>query len=272
MSSVVAAEAVRGRPDGALARIAGAEIYHEVHGSGPALVIVPAGAGRRTWWQQVPVLARTHTVVILDPRAYGRSGDTPEQLGPLAWIDDLAGLLDHLGIERAAVLGHSMSGRAAFGFASRFPARTSAVILVGSTGGVDTPGFSDAERERRLLDASRASSPPPAVAAGFAARRPDLAYLFALLASAEVPGHPKHLAASLTVRPDPRPVVAHDIALLAIVGVQDEAYPPAAVRGLASIIPSATLLEIAGAGHCPHFERAEEFNAAVVAFLAEHRA
>ena len=72
--------------------------------------------------------------------AFGRSLDAPGGAGRRAFADDLRQLLDHLSIERAAIVAQSMGGRTAVGFAARNPGRVRALVLAGTTGGaVDDP-------------------------------------------------------------------------------------------------------------------------------------
>ncbi len=52
----------------------GVDLYYEVHGQGPALVLAhPGGGNHLSWWQQVPVFARTFTCITFDHRGHGDS-------------------------------------------------------------------------------------------------------------------------------------------------------------------------------------------------------
>src|ERR1051326_7530893 len=90
----------------------GDELYFEVQGDGPPLLLVPGLGGVATFWQRhVPVLARSFTVVLHDHRGCGRSSHSRsidysiEQMA-----DDACRLMDHLGIARAHYVGHSTGG------------------------------------------------------------------------------------------------------------------------------------------------------------------
>ena len=122
------------------AKINGIDLYYEVHGKGPALVLAHGGGGNHlSWWQQVPALSKTCQVITFDHRSFGQSRDLPDGPGPRAFVQDLTALLDHVGIQKAAVVGQSMGGWTVGGFAATHPERTSALILCDTTGGVDTP-------------------------------------------------------------------------------------------------------------------------------------
>src|SRR5262245_52635903 len=107
------------------ARINGADLYYEEHGSGPALVFVHGGGNHLSWWQQVPVFSPHYRCITYDQRGYGSS--TPVEPGdPDVLAADLLALLDHLGIERACLVAQSLGGWAAWGAAARQPRRVRA--------------------------------------------------------------------------------------------------------------------------------------------------
>jgi 3-oxoadipate enol-lactonase len=123
----------------AFANINGIELYYETHGSGTALVFAHGGGGSHlSWWQQVPAFASRYTVITFDHRSFGQSRDVPNGPGPKAFVDDLSALLDHLGIQQAALAGQSMGGWTVCGFAAKHPERASALILCDTTAGIET--------------------------------------------------------------------------------------------------------------------------------------
>lgn len=109
-------------------------IYYEVHGQGPALVLVHAiSAGSEMWRAQIDYFSRDHQVVVFDARGVGRSSAT------CSWrrlrdrmADDVARLLDHLGHRRASVCGVSFGGVIAQHFAARHPDRVDRLAIVDS--------------------------------------------------------------------------------------------------------------------------------------------
>src|SRR5262249_21176367 len=131
----------------------GIELYYELHGDGPAVVFCHgAGGNHLSWWQQVPVFAKHFTCITYDSRAFGRSRDA--EGGGRQWFwKDLAALLDHLGVERTAIVAQSMGGRTAVPFAMMNPGRAWAIVLAGTNGGAVT------EEVRRLQDEYKASLP-----------------------------------------------------------------------------------------------------------------
>ena len=87
------------------------QIYYEIHGSGQPLVLISGlGYGLWQWHRMVPGLSEHFQVIVYDNRG---AGQTDKPAGPYSasmMAADLAGLLDGLGVEKTAVLGHSMGG------------------------------------------------------------------------------------------------------------------------------------------------------------------
>ncbi|SCG57065.1 alpha/beta fold hydrolase [Micromonospora coxensis] len=110
--------------------INGASLAYDDLGSGSAVVLLHAGiADRRMWRGQLAALAERHRVIALDLRGYGESELPPS---PFAHHDDVVGLLDALGIDRAALVGCSFGGAVAIDTALAHPARVSALALFGT--------------------------------------------------------------------------------------------------------------------------------------------
>jgi pimeloyl-ACP methyl ester carboxylesterase len=118
------------------------------HGGAPAVVLLHASVGDRRMWEPVRGhLAHTFRVVTPDLRGYG---DTPLPPEPYSDADDVATLLDHLGIADAAIVGTSFGGRVALELAARHPARVRQLVLFspalrGIARGADIQAFDDAE-------------------------------------------------------------------------------------------------------------------------------
>lgn len=112
----------------------GAALAYDDHGDGsPPLLFVHGGAGDRTIWApQVQDLSGDFRCVAVDLRGYGESQPVPP-FGPAQQADDLAALLDALGLERSVVVGHSLGGLAALLLNRQRP------DLVGGVAVIDTP-------------------------------------------------------------------------------------------------------------------------------------
>ncbi len=112
-------------------RLDGVLCTYEVQGRGPVCVVLPGGPGMHpNYVGTFAGLTDFLTLVTLHPRGAGESGDAPDNDYSLpAYAREVAALLDHLGRERAIILGHSHGGMIAQQFASLFPQRVEKLIL-----------------------------------------------------------------------------------------------------------------------------------------------
>jgi len=106
------------------------ELYYETTGSGKALALI-SGLGYPLWqWHKmVPFLAKHFQVITFDNRGVGQSDKPSGPYSAQMLAADTAGLLDVLGIEKAAIMGHSMGGFIAQAMALDFPEKVSELIL-----------------------------------------------------------------------------------------------------------------------------------------------
>lgn len=106
----------------------GTDYYVEESGSGHPLVLLHSGlTNLRMWDAQIPALAERYRVIRYDLPGFGKSG-TPK--GAFSTRADLAGLLRHLGVERAHVVGISLGGSLAIDFTLEYPELVSALVVV----------------------------------------------------------------------------------------------------------------------------------------------
>ena len=121
-------------------KINGIELAYALHGTGIPLVLLHGfPLDHHIWDEVIPLLENTFTLIIPDLRGFGESTtvDTPHTMEDFA--SDIAGLLNHIGIEKAAIAGHSMGGYVALAFAKLFPERVSGLGLVSSQALADPP-------------------------------------------------------------------------------------------------------------------------------------
>jgi aminoacrylate hydrolase len=108
----------------------GGHLYYEVHGTGPPLLLVPGLGGLSSFWQpHVAVLAEQFTVVLHDHRGTGQSSLERIDFSVGQMAADLLGLMDHLGIERAHLVGHSTGGAIGQTIALDAPERLERLVL-----------------------------------------------------------------------------------------------------------------------------------------------
>ena len=116
----------------------GARIAYDVRGSGEAVVLIHAGVANRSMWDdQVAALENAYRVIRYDTRGFGETETDAVEFSNRA---DIAALLDHLGEERAHVVGLSRGGAIALDFALEFPDRVrSLTVVAGGVGGYESP-------------------------------------------------------------------------------------------------------------------------------------
>ncbi len=253
------------------APINGIELFYEVQGNGPPLVFAHGSGGNHlSWWQQVPFFSRHYKCITFDHRSFGLSKDNYESEGRRAFADDLKGLLDHLGIDQVAVVGHSMGVRTGVGFTMRNPARVKGLVLSGSNGGaVNEETF--VARAQRQED----SQPIPrgtlrALSPGFMTHHPEMAFLYRQIMQLNPTHAPDFLAAPPVYRGSTHErLTAAGAPILYILGDEDAFALPRGIEIAASLIPQARLVRIPNAGHSVYWEQPERFNQEVFSFLME---
>jgi pimeloyl-ACP methyl ester carboxylesterase len=129
------------------ADVNGARLWYDEVGSGEAVLLLHGGLGDSGLWEPVvPFLAERFRTIRNDLRFFG-SSTGPAM--PWSWENDVVGLLDELGIDRAALVGLSLGGRVALDIALAHPKRLWAVVGVApGLGGHDGAAYT-AEHEAR---------------------------------------------------------------------------------------------------------------------------
>ncbi len=111
----------------------GIQLYYELKGSGPPLLLIAGLASdSRSWLPVADGLAERFTLIMPDNRGAGRSSqECPISIDLLA--DDCLALVRHLGLEKVNMLGHSMGGMAAISFAVRNPRMLEKLLLAATS-------------------------------------------------------------------------------------------------------------------------------------------
>ena len=256
-------------------------IYSEVAGKGPEIVLLHEGiCDSRMWDPQWETFTRSHRVLRLDFRGYGRS---PLASGRFASARDVIELLDRHGFDRAAVVGVSLGGRVALEVALAAPERVAALVLVGS----GLPGHDWSEEMKATWEEEEAALRSGNV---------DEAVDISLRTWVAGPGRkPEDVDADVRARVAKMQRRAYELQLpfedeaeeellvedvaqrlgeikapaLVLVGEEDVPDIHAIADRLAREIPGARRETIAGAAHVPSMERPREFEELVLGFVEE---
>jgi aminoacrylate hydrolase len=108
----------------------GEELYYEVHGQGPPLVLVSGLNGVGAFWKpHLDALSRNYRVVLHDHRGTGRSSPSRIDYSVEQMAGDLVELLDHLEIGKADIVGHSTGGAICQVLGIDHPGRVASLVL-----------------------------------------------------------------------------------------------------------------------------------------------
>lgn len=247
------------------AEINGIEIHYQSYGEGEAIVFAHgAGGNLLSWWQQIPFFSQRYQCVTFDHRGFGHSIDVPNGPGRKAFVEDLKGLLDHLGIDSAHLVAQSMGGRTALGFAVAYPERTRSLVMADTIGGMSEPEIVELHRQWQQNQDSTEELAVRALSKTFQMRNPNLANLYRQV-SATNPPRPALAAGS--DGPNAEQLSHVQVSTLFIVGEEDQLAPPHVVELGAKYISGARVTRVPEAGHSVYFEKPDVFNFEVSRFL-----
>ncbi len=113
------------------ASINGLQLYYEMYGQGHPLILLHGGLGSIEMFGEVlPLLAQTRQVIAVDLQAHGRTADADRPLSYELMADDIAQLIEQLGLEKADLMGYSLGGSVALRTAIQHPHRVNKLVLV----------------------------------------------------------------------------------------------------------------------------------------------
>ncbi len=112
------------------AAVNGIKIHYKVEGRGEPLVMIGGfDSPLQTWGRQTPVFKQHFKLITFDARGTGRSSKSADSYSIAVMVEDVANLLDLLGIEKAHILGVSLGGLVAQDIAIQYPQRVEKLIL-----------------------------------------------------------------------------------------------------------------------------------------------
>ncbi|PWU55537.1 alpha/beta hydrolase [Micromonospora sp. S4605] len=114
---------------GQYADVNGVHLYYETHGTGRPMILLHGGLGSGEMFGPIlPTLAEHHQVVAVDLQGHGRTADIDRPLDVTLMADDVAALIDHLGLDKPDVVGFSLGGGVALQVAIRHPEKVGRVV------------------------------------------------------------------------------------------------------------------------------------------------
>ncbi len=248
----------------ALLQRQGVDIYYEIHGSGPALLLTHGFSATSQMWQgQIAALAERHTLILWDMRGHGRSG-APEDAAlynESLTIGDMAALLDQAGAQQGIIGGLSLGGYMSLAFHAEWPERVKALLIIDTGPGYKRDDAREAWNRQALETAENIATHGLEALADASAERSQSEHNnvqgLAMAGRHMLTQHSPRVILSL-------PQIA--VPSLVVAGAQDTPFL-AATDYMAAKIPGAEKLIIERAGHAVNIDQPEAFNAGVLQFL-----
>lgn len=244
----------------------GVEIYYEVHGSGPAILLTHGySATARMWDGQIAALSRDHTLILWDMRGHGESDypADPAHYSEEETVADMAAILDAVGAKQAVIGGLSLGGYMSLAFHRAHRERVKALLII-DTG----PGFRNDEARQdwngtAMKTAARFGSEGLALLQRASAERSTAKHRSAeglvLAARGMLTQRDARVIESL---PDIK------VPTIVVVGANDSPFLKAADY-MAAKIPGASKVVIPNAGHAANLDQPELFNSEIGRFLED---
>jgi 3-oxoadipate enol-lactonase len=248
----------------------------EDRGAGPTVVLIHGFPLNHTMWSaQLAALPSNHRLIAPDLRGFGHSAVTEGTVTMEQQADDIAAMLDALGIDQPVCLcGLSMGGYVAFQFLRKYRDRVRSLVLCDTRSVADTP---EAAAARRQMADKVVTEGVAGVAAAMLPKllhprtpevRPQVA---ASVREMILSTDPHGIAAAqrgMAERPDVTSLLPTiDVPTLVLVGQEDAISPPDEMRKIAAAIPGAQFEIVPDAGHMSPMENPQHVNKLLGAFL-----
>ncbi|AKG92007.1 putative hydrolases or acyltransferases {alpha/beta hydrolase superfamily} [Geoglobus ahangari] len=242
--------------------------YFEAGNGRPLILVHGLGGSLEAWSEQYDELSRRFNVVALDLRGFGMS-DVPESVSIGDFARDVSNLMEHLGIQKASILGHSMGGLVCMEFYARYPEKVESLILANTFHRLPESMREEFEKRLEILESS-----------------PDMSQIAAFISQISLyQNRPEHrelvetiirkndkriytLATAEIFRADYEDLLPRiEVPVLVIVAEHDATTPPAFGEAIHRLVPNSVLKRVSSSAHLSMLENPEEFNRAVVEFL-----
>ena len=243
----------------------GVELYYEVHGQGPALLLTHGySATSQMWRGQIEALSKDHTLILWDMRGHGQSDypEDPAAYSEAATVADMAALLDAVGPPSAIVGGLSLGGYMSLAFNRVHPERVRALLIIDTGPGYRKDEAREGWNATSLKTAERYETEGLGrLASGSVEMRTSH--------HRNAEGLARAARGMLTQRDasviDSLPTIA--VPAIVVVGAEDTPFLVASDY-MAAKIPGAVKVVIPDAGHAANIDQPEAFNTAILSFLA----
>lgn len=263
------------------ARVNGVNLYYQVEGQGEPLILIQGyGGGHEGWFFQTRAFKKHYQVITFDNRGIGKTDKSPTPYTIRTMADDTIGLMDHLGIDSAHVLGMSLGGMVAQEVAIGYRDRVKKLVLACTSPGQGE--ISDVHPEMlRAIGVKEGSTEPDLKSVDFyelMSTIVSLAFnkrLYRMLLVPLSKFYMKRVGVEGCIQ-QMEAVVGHstvdrlhliEAPTLVMTGTEDKIVSPRSSEEIASRIPNARLVKIEDGSHAFHMEMRGRFNKEVLDFL-----
>jgi pimeloyl-ACP methyl ester carboxylesterase len=251
------------------------DIFYEVAGRGPDVVLLhPFPANRGVWKPAAALLEPRYRLILPDLRGHGESGVGEGPATMEKHVADIARVMDEAGIRKAVLAGESIGGYILFEFWRRMRERVSALILCNTKAGADTEEAranrlrSAEDVEKRGVEPFIESMIPKLLGESTRSNRPDLVDAARAMMMKMSPAGIAAVQRGMAARPDSTPTLATvNVPVLIVTGDEDVLTGLAEAELMHRHIPGSALKVIARAGHYAVFEQHEQAGRLVRQFL-----
>jgi pimeloyl-ACP methyl ester carboxylesterase len=116
--------------NGDYAEVNGVNLYFESRGAGRPMILLHGGLGSGEMFGPIlPTLAERHQVIAVDLQGHGRTADIDRPIDIRLMADDIAALIDHLGVDKPDLVGYSLGGGVAFFTAVKYPEKVNRLVM-----------------------------------------------------------------------------------------------------------------------------------------------
>ena len=246
-------------------------------GTGRPVVLIHGYPFNRSLWnEQVAALSNDYRVIVPDLRGFGESDASEGTVTMNRFAQDVALLLNHLGITRATIAGLSMGGYVALAFYKQLPSRVRALILADTRAQADTQEAKQtrAQQVEKALTEGMAGIAdamlPKMLTPDTVSKRPEIVKRVRDMMLKTKPEGAAAALRGMAERDDQTSLLSKiSVPALIFVGAEDAITPVTDSETMHHAIAGSRLVVLENAGHVSNLERTEEFNQALLDFLQE---
>jgi len=269
----------------------GVKLCYEVFGEGyPLFLIHGFGAKKESWIAQIPDLSQHFKVIRLDNRGAGKSERPDAEYTMGVFADDINGLMEHLGIEKANIAGWSLGGMIVQNFVLMYPERVNKIILINTNHGFPDESAIEGYKNMRLSELEMKKEDPAKAWWSGTRRGFHLKFRKQMEAAPSKMWYGVWSAEILIKESAINPPTAKDINMqaealkthntfdrldtiknptLILTASHDRLIPKSLMEQIHEKLPNSTIVVMEKAGHSSPLSKAPEVNQKIIDFLKE---